>query len=63
VQDTDGLSDRHWAPGEGRVNWHGVFEALNGVTADEPPRLILELRDCQRIAKSHAHLKAQGFVD
>ncbi len=63
VQDTDGLCDRHWAPGEGCVNWYGVFEAITEVaTPDEPPRLILELRDTDRIAKGSAHLQALGLA-
>jgi sugar phosphate isomerase/epimerase len=61
VQDTDGLSDRHWAPGEGRINWHALFEALNDV-ADAAPRLLLELRDYTRILKGAAHLQGMGVV-
>ena len=41
LQDTDGLVDRHWAPGEGNVNWFAFFEALNEL--DPPPRLLLEV--------------------
>jgi sugar phosphate isomerase/epimerase len=61
VQDTDGLSDRHWAPGEGCINWHGVFEALDAATG-ATPRLLLELRDYSRIQKGEAHLKSLGLV-
>jgi sugar phosphate isomerase/epimerase len=25
LEDTDGLFDRHWAPGEGNINWYAVF--------------------------------------
>lgn len=62
VQDTDGLSDRHWAPGEGRINWHGVFDALHDATGSTP-RLLLELRDYARIPKGEAHLKSLGLVN
>jgi len=45
LQDTDGLLDRHWAPGEGDINWNAVFRALREVGGT--PRLILELRPDQ----------------
>ena len=42
LQDNDGLLDRHWTPGEGNVNWHSVFRALEYVGG--APRLILEIK-------------------
>ncbi|NVO25308.1 sugar phosphate isomerase/epimerase family protein [Donghicola mangrovi] len=43
LQDVDGYADRHWHPGEGRINWAPV---LNGLAQlEEAPRLILEVRD------------------
>ena len=42
LQDNDGLLDRHWPPGEGRIHWSALFRALSKVEAR--PRLILEVR-------------------
>ena len=42
LHDNDGLLDRHWAPGDGGINWTSVFRALHQVSA--APRLILELQ-------------------
>lgn len=53
LQDVDGYADRHWHPGEGRINWRAVFAAL----AESPatPRLILEVRrDLQRLPQTVA---------
>jgi sugar phosphate isomerase/epimerase len=60
VQDTDGLSDRHWAPGDGNINWHALFQALQGI--DSNPRLVLELMDHSRIPQGAAYLQGRGFV-
>lgn len=60
VQDTDGQTDRHWAPGEGSVNWHAVFEALDATQAS--PRLILELKDHGAIERGAAYLAGRGFA-
>lgn len=27
LQDVDGHADRHWAPGEGEIEWTAVFRA------------------------------------
>ena len=60
LQDVDGHADRHWAPGEGEIEWAAVFRAL----ADCPsaPHLLLELRDKADIAKGFAHLEALGLA-
>lgn len=42
LQDVDGYADRHWHPGEGRINWPPLLGALNAL--EETPRLILEVR-------------------
>jgi sugar phosphate isomerase/epimerase len=60
IQDTDGLSDRHWAPGDGNINWHAFFQALSSSGAD--PRLVLELADYERIPQGAAYLQSRGFV-
>lgn len=46
LQDVDGHADRHWHPGEGRINWQPVMDYLADM--DQPARLILEVN-------SHMH--------
>ncbi|MEL6451881.1 MAG: TIM barrel protein [Pseudomonadota bacterium] len=60
IQDVDGHADRHWAPGEGVIEWPAVFRAL----ADCPsaPHLVLELRDKADIPKGFAHLAQLGLA-
>ncbi|MGI6374912.1 MAG: sugar phosphate isomerase/epimerase family protein [Anaerolineae bacterium] len=43
LQDGDGVIDRHWQPGQGRMNWPALFAALRGAPADTV--LIIEVRD------------------
>lgn len=43
LQDVDGHADRHWHPGDGRINWHPVMDLL--AACDPAPRLILEVRN------------------
>lgn len=38
----DGHADRHWHPGEGRINWRPVMNVL--MSMNTPPRPILEVR-------------------
>lgn len=54
LQDSDGQLDRHWAPGEGNINWYALFEALGELK--QRPRLILELRDYAKIPAAAAWL-------
>ncbi|MFP4303816.1 MAG: sugar phosphate isomerase/epimerase family protein [Rhodosalinus sp.] len=42
LQDVDGHADRHWHPGDGRINWRPVMEHL--AAPEHPARLILEVR-------------------
>lgn len=58
LQDTDGLLDRHWAPGDGAVGWLGLFETLGELA--HSPRLVLELDDAAAIPRGVAHLVARG---
>jgi sugar phosphate isomerase/epimerase len=58
LQDTDGLVDRHWAPGEGNVNWYAFFEALSELEA--PPRLLLEIMP-EKIIASVEYFRGRGF--
>lgn len=60
LQDTDGHSDRHWAPGCGNINWYALFEVIRHL--DEQPRMILELRDPADILSAARWLAEQGFV-
>jgi sugar phosphate isomerase/epimerase len=59
LQDADGFADRHWSLGEGTVNWHAIFAALGRLTSN--PRLIVEIRDKDKIVASVKHLQALGL--
>ena len=54
LQDTDGLSDRHWCPGNGNLNWYALFSALHALP--HRPRLILELHDYAEIGTGAQYL-------
>lgn len=60
LQDTDGLFDRHWAPGEGNLNWFALFEAL--AELEHRPRLLLELNKPHKVRRAAAWLNAQGLA-
>lgn len=60
LQDTDGYADRHWAPGEGHIEWVEVFRAL--AAAESQPHLVLELRRHGDIPQGFAHLKSLGVA-
>lgn len=60
IQDTDGLSDRHWAPGDGEINFVALFEAVAAL--QQTPRMILELHDYGCIPAGAAHLAQLGLV-
>lgn len=60
IQDNDSLSDRHWAPGRGSINFFAIFDALRRV--DTNPRMILELKDKHLIAEASTHLADGGFA-
>lgn len=60
VQDLDGHADRHWAPGEGEIEWMAVFRALADCKSE--PHVVLELRDKADIPKGFAHLQHLGLV-
>lgn len=42
LHDNDGLGDRHWRPGRGRINWYGLVRAL--LESSARPQLVLEMR-------------------
>ncbi len=60
LQDTDGLSDRHWCPGRGHLNWYAFFSAVSELS--QSPRLILELHDYAEIRQGAEHLNHQGLA-
>lgn len=59
LADNDGESDRHWACGEGTINWRSFFAAL--ARLDSPPRLILEMKPDRQEAAA-AWLAAHGLA-
>ncbi len=60
LQDVDGHADRHWAPGEGEIEWTAVFRAL--AAQDSDPHLVLELRDKGSIPKGFGALRDLGLA-
>lgn len=61
LQDLDGHADRHWAPGEGEIEWQAVFKAL--ADCKSAPHLVLELRNKADIPKGFEYLKTLGLVE
>jgi sugar phosphate isomerase/epimerase len=61
IQDLDGHADRHWAPGEGEIEWEAVFRALRD--CGSAPHLVLELRDKADIPKGFGYLQALGLAE
>jgi sugar phosphate isomerase/epimerase len=60
LQDLDGHADRHWAPGEGEVEWAALFHAL--ADCRSAPHLVLELGDKAAIPRGFAHLEGLGLA-
>lgn len=60
IQDADGYADRHWTPGEGTIAWHAVFREI--ARLPQAPRVMLELRDKDKIGAAHAFLLERGLV-
>lgn len=60
LQDVDGHADRHWAPGEGEIEWIAVFRAL--AECDAAPHLVLELHDKAHIPNGFGNLRQLGLV-
>ena len=60
IQDTDGYADRHWAPGEGAIEWTEVFRALAAL--ESQPHLVLELKRHTDIPHGFAYLRGLGVA-
>lgn len=60
LQDVDGHADRHWAPGEGEIEWTAVFRALTD--CQSATHLVLELRNKDHIPNGYRYLSALGLV-
>jgi len=60
LQDLDGYADRHWAPGDGEIEWPAVFHAL--AACESSPHLVLELRNKADIPKGFAFLSQMGLA-
>ncbi len=60
LQDGDGYADRHWAPGEGQIDWAEVFRAL--AECQSAPHLVLELRRKSDIPRGFAYLRDLGVA-
>lgn len=59
LQDLDAHYDRHWAPGEGCLNWYAIFEAL--AELPHTPRLLLEISEA-KVRQGADWLAALGYV-
>jgi len=57
VQDVDGHADRHWAIGDGNINWRAFFRALGQLS--HQPLLVLEVQEVER---SVQWLQTQGLA-
>ena len=60
LQDTDGLYDHHWAPGNGTLCWFAVFRALQSLS--HAPRMILEVSP-HDVMRGFTFLVQKGFVN
>jgi sugar phosphate isomerase/epimerase len=60
LQDTDGHDDRHWAPGDGMLNWFAIFTALSELK--QTPHLVMELKNPAHIMRGAAYLCERGFA-
>lgn len=60
IQDLDGHADRHWAPGDGEIEWPAVFRALADCPSE--PHLVLELRNKAHIPAGFASLRDLGLA-
>jgi sugar phosphate isomerase/epimerase len=60
LQDNDGHLDRHWAPGDGNINWMALFEALAEI--QQRPRMIIEVRNYQDISRAEAWFVQRGLA-
>jgi sugar phosphate isomerase/epimerase len=59
LQDNDGAADRHWACGDGQIEWLPVLRSLERLVT--PPRLLLEVSPGD-LARAAAHLSESGLA-
>lgn len=60
IQDTDGLYDHHWAPGDGSINWYAFFDAVKHL--NHMPRMIMEVAQPSLIMRGFDYLRTRGYV-
>jgi sugar phosphate isomerase/epimerase len=48
LSDNDGVTDWHWAPGNGKINWPPIFEALRNIGYDGELSLDVSGMDIER---------------
>jgi sugar phosphate isomerase/epimerase len=58
LNDNNGETDEHMIPGEGTVDYAGLFERLNAM--ETPPALALEIEGDENFARSLDFLKGHG---
>jgi sugar phosphate isomerase/epimerase len=59
LQDNDGAADRHWACGDGQIDWLPVLDSLKRMATQS--RLLLEVSP-DDLARAAAHLTATGLA-
>lgn len=60
LQDADGYADRHWALGDGNIQWKSVFDAIAGL--ESQPRLIIEVHVPNGFKRSLEYLTRTGLA-
>jgi sugar phosphate isomerase/epimerase len=60
IHDNDGLADRHWAPGDGNLNWYALFEALSAL--GHSPRLVIEAPASRLVLRGADYFTGRGLA-
>ncbi|MDG6899425.1 MAG: sugar phosphate isomerase/epimerase [Nitrososphaerota archaeon] len=58
LSDNDGVTESHWPPGQGQINWGSVIRALNRVGYDGPVCL-----DVSGVDVEHEVLEGKSYVE